>query len=100
RMIAKRSYRRRATLAASVIALVALIAIAVGVTANRHSDQRTIIVSPSSTTLTTTGTSIPAVADDVQWRALPAAPIAARGSAASVWTGSAFVVWGGRDASF
>src|SRR6476660_4730581 len=76
RMIAKRSYRRRATLAASVIALVALIAIAVGITANRHSDQRTIIVSPSSTTPTTTGTSMPAVADDVQWRALPAAPIA------------------------
>jgi hypothetical protein len=98
RLVARRNHRRRATLAASVVVLVAVIAVAIGV--NDRSDRRTIIVSPSPTAPSTTRTSGPAVAGDVQWRALPPAPIGARAGAASVWTGSAFVVWGGRDASY
>jgi hypothetical protein len=100
RMISQRRFRRRATLAASAVALVAMIAIGVGVATSKDADQHVILVSPSSTTPTTTRTSIPVVTSGAKWRALPTAPIAARGSAASAWTGSAFVVWGGRDASF
>src|SRR5438034_1133669 len=80
RAFARRAFRRRAVLAAGAGLVAAGVAIALGISAGRHTEKHTLIVSPSSTTPSTTATSIPAVAPDVPLARVDAPALAMAGA--------------------
>jgi hypothetical protein len=101
---------RAITLVAASVAVVAAISVAVVVAAPRHRSATPSTTGPRYETPTRQfepnslpGPSGPEVSvSDLRaytWRSLPAAPIAARVDAATVWTGREMIVWGGQTSS-
>jgi hypothetical protein len=91
-MAAHRRRRRRAVAGAG-LAVIAVVAVAVPVaisTAHRHPTESSL-VGP------TVATSASTVLPGGRWTMLPKAPIIARSPAATAWTGTQMLVWGGAN---